>query len=263
MRNMAAAILITSSALISSGCKEKNIGDTLDRANAGDASAQFEMGVKYHDLDRSMTVTAEDEKNAFQWYKKAADQGHTMAEFYTGICYLYRLGTPGDDRLAIGYLMKAADKNCSLAQVKVAECYTSGYGVVKDAAIAFKWLNKAAEQADRGAIYKIGCMYDRAEGVEKSDVKAVEWFQKGVALGSAECLYDLGLHLESGRGIPKDEIEAYACYNVAAITLEQARHNLEDIERKLPVEARIRGQQRSKEIQKYFDAKVAERKAAK
>ncbi len=219
-------------------------------------SAQFKLAVKLHDLDRSI-ASEEERRSAFKWYKKAADQGHTEAEFCTGICYYYRLGVDGDPSAAARYLTKAADKNHSLAQVKIAECYADGYGVPKDVKQAFEWLSRAAKQDNLSAIYKLSTMYNRGEGVETDNIKSTTWLRKGAALGSAECLYDLGLSYEYGTGVTKDEVEAYACYNIAAVTIEQARHNLEAIEKKLPAEARLRGQQRSRELQKEIEARKA------
>lgn len=238
------------------GCSDSPEEDVViltSKAERGDASAQFKLAVKLHDLDRSK-ASEEERKVAFIWYKKAADQGHTEAEFCTGICYYYRLGVDGDPSAAARYLKKAANKNHAWAQVKIAECYASGYGVPKDEKQAFEWLSRAAKQENLSAIYKISTMHNRGEGVETDHVKSTTWLRKGAMLGSAECLYDLGLSYEYGTGVSKDEVEAYACYNIAAITIEQARHSLEAIEKKLTTEARLRGQQRSRELQKEIEA---------
>jgi TPR repeat protein len=251
--------IVAGLAVLLAGCSEspeENILILTSKAERGDASAQFQLAVQLHDLDNSTAAEGE-RKAAFVWYKKAADQGHTEAEFCTGVCYSYRLGVESDPEAAVRYLRKAADKNHTWAQVKLAECYESGHGVPKDEKQAFEWLSRAANRDNLSAIYKVSTMYSRGEGVVSNNAKASIWLQKGVALGSAECLYDLGLSYEYGRGVSKDEIEAYACYNVAAITIEQARHNLEAIEKRLPVEARLRGQQRSREIQKEIEAKKA------
>jgi TPR repeat protein len=246
-------------ALLLAGCSdapEENVLSLTSKAERGDASAQFKLAVKLHDLD-SNKASEEDKRTAFKWYKKAADQGHTEAEFHTGICYYYRLGVDGDPSAAARYLKKAADKNHVWAQVQIAECYASGYGVPKDEKQAFEWLNRAAKQDNLSAIYKISTMYNRGEGVDTDNVKSTIWLRKGAALGSAECLYDLGVCYEYGTGVTKDEVEAYACYNIAAISIGQARHNLEAIEKKLPTEARLRGQQRSRELQREIEAKKA------
>jgi TPR repeat protein len=253
-------IALTAASLLTTACKEQKSGDDLADAKAGDANAQFKVAFKINDLN-GRDVSDKEKKTAFDWYRKAADQGHTEAEFLTGICYNYHQGVDwveGDQVLAEKYLRKAAEKNHSMAQLKLAELVTTN-----DPTQAFNWLSKAAAQNNPRAIYNLSRMYINGDGVEKDDMKSVLWLRKGVEIGSAECLYDLGLCYEYGRGTPKDEIEAYACYNVAAVSIEQARKNLESIEKNMPTEVRLRAQQRSKELQKEIEAKIAAKQASK
>jgi hypothetical protein len=73
----------------------------------------------------------------------------------------------------------------------------------------------------------------------------------------------LRLALRSGWGVPKDGIEAYAFYNLAGIWVEHARKNREILEKRLSQEAVLRGQQRTKELQKEIEAKIAAKKDGK
>ena len=57
----------------------------------------------------------------------------------------------------------------------------------------------------------------------------------------------------NGDGVHKDEIEAYAYYNLAAVQLESAREKMADLEERLPTTARLKGQQRSRQIQREID----------
>jgi hypothetical protein len=57
----------------------------------------------------------------------------------------------------------------------------------------------------------------------------------------------------NGDGVPKDEIEAYAYFNLAAVQLESAREKLAELEERLPTTARLKGQRRSRQIQKEVD----------
>jgi len=251
-------VALAAASLLATACKKPKGENDLAYAKAGDANAQFRVAFKINDLN-GQDVSDKEKRVAFDWYRKAADQGHTEAEFLTGICYTYHQGVDaveGDRVLAEKYLRRAAEKNHSMAQVKLAELVAT-----KDPTQAFHWLSKAAAQDNPRAIYNLSRMYNTGDGVEKDDIKSVLWLRKGVEIGSAECLYDLGLSYEYGRGTPKDEIEAYACYNVAAVSIEQARKNLESIEKNMPTEVRLRAQQRSKELLKEIEAKIAAKKA--
>src|SRR5450631_2795588 len=61
----------------------KTLADLRKRANEGDADAQWQMGVRYHngeDLPR-------DDAQAMQWFLRAAEQGHVTAQATLGAYY--------------------------------------------------------------------------------------------------------------------------------------------------------------------------------
>ncbi len=83
-------------------------------------------------------------KDAVKWYKKAADQGHTMA------------------------------------QNNLADCYENGHGVEKNYDIALELYRKAAENDNEYAQYNLGRMYLNGIGVICDKKK---WFQRSSDLG--------------------------------------------------------------------------------
>jgi hypothetical protein len=91
----------------------------------------------------------------------------------------------------------------------------------------------------------------------------VKWYRKAADQGDAKAQCNLGVSYRYGYGVAKDEVEAYAYYNLAGITNEIARKNLANLEEGMSSETRIRGQQRTKELQKEIDAKIAAKKAGK
>ena len=100
-------------------------------------------------------------------------------------------------------------------------------------------------------------------GMTPEEVKAFDRRKALAVIGDAESQYNLGICYFKGEGVAKDEIEAYAYYNLAGITDEDARKNLAVLEKKLSPEARLRGQQRTKELQKEIEAKIAAKQAGK
>ena len=76
-------------------------------------------------------------------------------------------------------------------------------------------------------------------------------------------LLELGKRYVSGEGLPKDQIEAYAHLNLAGIGEEESRKELLEHEKTMTHESILRGQQRTKELQKEIEAKVAAKQAAK
>ena len=76
----------------------------LQEARAGDASAQFKLGLMYS----IGWGVPKDEKLAVEWYRKAADQGDADAQFNLGVMYDNGRGVPKDDVSAYTWLNIAA-----------------------------------------------------------------------------------------------------------------------------------------------------------
>ncbi len=233
------------------GCKAK--------AEKGDRVAQFSLGVCYRDG----AGVAKDETQAVSWYHKAAEQGDAKAQYILGVCYENGAGVAKDEVQAISWYRKAADQGLALAQYNLGVCYRIGTGVAKDAVEAVAWFRKAAEKGDAEAQFSLGISYARGHGVAKDLVKTVTWFRKAADQGYAKAQFNLGVCYYDGTGVVKDPVEAYAYWNLAGTTEEDACKNLAILEKKLSPEARLQGQQRTKELQKEIEAKIAAKQAGK
>ena len=55
---------------------------TMAHAEAGDASAMYDVGLFYAEG----TGVAADARETVKWYTRAAEAGHTDAEFNLGVC---------------------------------------------------------------------------------------------------------------------------------------------------------------------------------
>ena len=149
-----------------------------------------------------------------------------------------------------------AEKGDRVAQCNMGINYFFGLGVAKDQVQAVSWYRKAAEQGNAEAQSNLGACYYTGEGVAKDRVQAVSWYRKAAEQGYAEAQSNLGYFYESGTGVAKDEIEAYAYYNLAGITNDLARENLADLEKKMSPDARLLGQQRTKQLQKEIEGRL-------
>ena len=58
--------------------------ETLEKAQKGDAQAQFDIGNMYYEGEG----VSQDYSEAFKWCSKAAKQGHAKAQNYVGLMYL-------------------------------------------------------------------------------------------------------------------------------------------------------------------------------
>jgi clan AA aspartic protease (TIGR02281 family) len=82
---------------------------------------------------------------AVKWYRKAADQGHSAAQFNLGGMYLY------------------------------------GHGVTQNYAEAVKWYRKAADQGEAKALSALGVMYQDGQAVPQNYVQAYMWYNLAVS----------------------------------------------------------------------------------
>lgn len=118
------------------------------RAEGGNADAQFSLGV--HCASNKETA---DYPLAIEWYLKAAEQNHVLAQFNLGVMY------------------------------------ANGQGVLPSEHEAEIWFDRAARQQDPGAQHYLGMSHYRASfkgtprQVHESRIEAYKWFALAAALG--------------------------------------------------------------------------------
>ena len=125
---------------------------TETRADLGDAEAQFSLGVKF-----AQDGATQDYPQAAEWYLKAADQSHTLAQFNLAIMYAAGQGVARDAVKSMGWMQKAADLGDAGAQYQVGmRHHRASLGATPEAALesrilAYKWLELSATQGYRGS----------------------------------------------------------------------------------------------------------------
>lgn len=158
------------------------IEEPRQRAESGDAAAQFALGWRYAHGDGLL----QDYAQAALWYRKAADQGHPAAQFHLGWYYAQGLVVPRDPVQAVTWYQRAASKGNPDAQVALANCYSQGHGVERDPAVAAFWFAKAARQGDAGAQFSLGMIYLTGQGLPKNELDAYVWFSLAAAQAQHE-----------------------------------------------------------------------------
>jgi TPR repeat protein len=177
-----------------------------------ESSDYFMLGIKYENGEG----VRKDDKEAFEWYEKAAKQGNVKAQYKLGSMYYNGQGIEKDDKEAFEWCQKAAEKGDAEAQYNLGMMYDNGEGVEKDNKKAFEWFQKATEQGYAEAQYNLGVMYENGEGVKKVDKEAFKWYQKAAEQGHTEAQYNLGMMYENGEGVGKDDKEAFKWFQKAA-----------------------------------------------
>lgn len=149
-------------------------------------------------------------------YLQLAEQGNADAEFQLGLIYANGQSVPKDDKQAAEWFTKAANKGLMAAQTKLGFMYAVGRGVAQNYTTALYWCYKAAEQGDVIAQYNLGLMYAKGQGVVKDNSLALSWYSKAALQGDAHAQFNLGAMYANGVGVAKDTKQAAVWYRKAA-----------------------------------------------
>ena len=105
---------------------------------------------------------------AAKWFRRAADQGDALAQFYLGVMYNEGRGVPQDYAEAAKWYRRAADQGDAQAQYNLGLSYARGEGVTPDPIAAHMWLNLAA------AHFPASDMRNRTAATKNRDTVASE-----------------------------------------------------------------------------------------
>jgi hypothetical protein len=117
-----------------------DVNRVLNRANAGDPIAQYEMAMRYADGEG----VPQNYQDAMAWFAKAAANGNEKAQWKLGLGYIKGIGVPHDEREAVIWFKRAANRGDIRAQSALSDVYLSGRGVPRDYVRAYTWANIAA-----------------------------------------------------------------------------------------------------------------------
>jgi len=153
----------------------------IARAKAGDAAAQYDVGVLYAKGDGLV----QDYASAASWFRAAAAQGNITAEYNLGVLYARGLGVAADQTEALNWYRSAADQNQPSAQFNLALAYAEGDGTTQDFAAAARWYQRAAEQGVAPAMVNLAILYEQGSGVDRSPIDAYAWYSAAGERGDA------------------------------------------------------------------------------
>jgi uncharacterized protein len=206
-----------------------SISELQQQADKGDAKAQFDLARYY-----SLGIDDADADLAFTWFKKAAEQDWTEAQYFLARCYHDGMGIEQNNQLAFEWFRKAAEQGFAYAQYWLACCYHKGKGVEQNNELTLAWVTKAVEQTDAhihlnkyGRDYSkcvaeayllLGEIYAQGKGVEQSDETAFKWYEKASEIDVAdvpEAQYRLTLCYFEGRGVKQNDELALEWFEIA------------------------------------------------
>jgi hypothetical protein len=105
-----------------------------------------------------------------------AEAGDADAQYDLGVMYANGEGVPQDDAEALRLYRLAAGQGNANAQDNLGNMYDYGRGVPEDAAEAVRWFRLAADQGHAGAQFQLGGLYDAGEGIRQDGGEAIRWY---------------------------------------------------------------------------------------
>ena len=151
---------------------------------------------------------AKNYSQAFQYFFKAAAQGHSESQRWLGLMYWSGEGVGKNYTEAFKWANRAAAQGNIAAATNVGYFYRNGIGVPKNDAEAVKWYAKAAANGDRVGQFNYGYMHYYGYGVKQDYNKAIQWFLQAANQNNYDAFYYIGHMYEKGYGVPKNLIEA-------------------------------------------------------
>ena len=172
----------------------------LEKAQAGDAEAQYLTGLYYEDEGNA--------DEAFLWYERSATQGFVYGINAVAVYYLKGMAVEQDTGKAIALLESIAEKEPT-AKANLGHIYLEGQGCPQDIQKGIGLLGQAADSGDGLSAFTMG--HIRLKGLFGTPVmykEATGWFEKAYELGiydSVDFLCDLyeGLYSRGMRDIRK------------------------------------------------------------
>lgn len=178
--------------------KELSVGQLFADAEAGVASAQFELAIAY---ENGVRVEKNIEESV-RWLRVAAKNRHPQAFYRLGVAYQRGISLPQDSSAAVDSFAKGAELGDVLCQCALADAYRDGRGIAKDETTAVWWYTKGAEQGSANAQYRLGKMYRYGTGVQRDIATAIHFFSAAAAQGHADAAIALEKAKEFAKSSP-------------------------------------------------------------
>ena len=150
---------------------------TLKRAREGNALSQNLLGlwILHGDLPEGVEV----DEDPFELIRMSAEQGFAAAQYNMGVILETGLGgktaDAAEEKLAFDWYRKAANQGCKEAMTSVGWCLYKGVGTEPNLSDALSWLKEAATQGEqRGQLFLAEILAKDERCCDKNE--ALYWF---------------------------------------------------------------------------------------
>ena len=154
---------------------DKGFDQCMFSARQGDPESQYGIG--------EILSSANMHKEAFEWYIKAAEQGHASAQFEVGSMLGSGKGVKKNAKESFNWYEKSAKQGHVFAETMLGAYYEHGVGVPQNYKLSYKWNKSAAQKGNPGAQLNLGYIYGNGLGVQRDVIKAYAWTNLAATYG--------------------------------------------------------------------------------
>ncbi len=199
-----------------------DINDYQQKANNGDAEAQYQLGLCYA---KGLGVEKNFRESARYWLQ-ASKQQHAQALVGLGKLFEKGVGVPQDYTKAYQCYHAATAQNLAEAKVRLAMLYMQGFGVEQDPKKAVQLFIQAAEQGDATAQYNLAVAYEKGlGGFVQNPEQATFWYQQSADLGYAPAVNRLAENLDKQTDNQASNVDAEAIFVNATQKIKNQLHD--------------------------------------
>ncbi len=131
-----------------------------------------------------LNESKKDYQKAAQWFQKAAENGHTNAQYSLGRYYQIGQGVLQSLPQAITWYTKSAKQGNVYAMMTLADMYETGTGVKQSYSQALTLYKQATNSENSLAQFKVGYFYEKGLGMgNKARWLAKSWYLKAAQQG--------------------------------------------------------------------------------
>lgn len=180
-------------------------------AESGHSGAQYRLS----ELLSQGKYAPADANTAFAWLTKAADAGLPEAQYQLARSFDNGAIKPaqGDGTgMALDWYRRAAENGHVLAQRTMGVRHLGGDGVAQNTQEAIRWLRSAADQGDAGAQFNLGLIFADGMGISPDPAQALPYFIAASDRGVPQASYRAAKILEEDQGVAMDIDRSFALY---------------------------------------------------
>lgn len=177
-------------------------------------------------LISSGMVPGKDDADAFKLYQQAAELGNLTATYFVGALLLRGIGVEADLETARQWLIKAAEGGIIAAMRGLGLIHLRGMGVSIDIWQAETWFRRAANKGDVESMVLLADLHANGQAAVPNKAESIIWYALAAEKEHAGACLAMGQACLDGGSVPSDPERAFAYFEMAAVSLVEARFRL-------------------------------------